>query len=252
MKKRLARFTASWFLGAAAAVGLSVAHAESAKGNANANANKPTVSAPSAAKDNVPSSTPALEQPAAPASDRAAATTKPDADVTPATPAIPATPATPASPSDSATAAVPATPATPATPAVPADPSSLPTGRTAASVSAALDSATFAPTIRSTAIATRDQVISDVETRIAATETAMNAMGKTASEMSAEGHKQFKAASDDVKEKAKALRKSAQAARKATEQDWDAARAQLAADYEAYASALASIDASAGAAPSIR
>ena len=134
----------------------------------------------------------------------------------------------------------------------PADPGSLPTGRAQAALAASLDSATFAPTLRGASIGTRAQVIADLESRLTSAESALNSIGSTTAEMSADGQKQFKAASDEVKEKARALRKSVQAARQASDAQWESARAQLASDYEAYAAALARIDAASGIAPRTR
>jgi hypothetical protein len=65
--------------------------------------------------------------------------------------------------------------------------------------------------------------------------------------MGAAGRQQFDAAAEDVKEKAKQLKKSLKDARKATDAQWDASRAQVAADYEAYAAAVARVDAATGA-----
>jgi hypothetical protein len=130
----------------------------------------------------------------------------------------------------------------------PVDPGSVPTGRARVAVASSLDSMRFLPTIRSSTIGTRDRVMADVESRITASQSAIGSMHQTG-EMSADGRKAFKQVSDDVKEKAKALRKSVQAARKADASEWENARAQVAADYEAYATALASLDAAAGLPP---
>ena len=127
-----------------------------------------------------------------------------------------------------------------------------PTGRAPASIAASLDSHNFAPTLRVATAASRGQLTTDIEGRIASAETALNAVEKTAAEMSADGRQLFKAASDDAKEKAKTLRKSVQAARRAGEAEWESSRAQLAADYHAYAAALARIDSTMGVAPSAR
>lgn len=189
------------------------------------------------------------------------------APATPATPATPALPATPGAPDVSATPATPATPAIPATPATPAppgqvtvksqtkaatpavppvgDPVLTPTGRSQGAWTAPVDPAKLGADIRATSLSSRDHVIADLESRLSATETALSGLEGPSREMTAEGRKHFKALSDDVKDRARALRKSAQAARKASEQEWDSARAQLAADYEAYAAALARADAAA-------
>jgi hypothetical protein len=133
-------------------------------------------------------------------------------------------------------------PSTPAPTAV-ADATLLPTGRVA--VATSFDAATVTPTIRTATVANRNQVIADIESRITASESAVGSMRNTASQMGTEARRQFNAASDDVKEKAKALRKSLAAAKKATDQEWESAKAQLASDFEAYGAALGRIDSAA-------
>lgn len=106
-----------------------------------------------------------------------------------------------------------------------AEPGLLPTGRTSVAVSANLDSATVAQSIRSATAANREQVLSDIESRMAASDRVVST-----------AHANLSA---DAKAKAKALKKSVKEARK----DWDASNAQLAADYEAYAAAMGRVDA---------
>jgi hypothetical protein len=127
-----------------------------------------------------------------------------------------------------------------------ADPGVLPTGRTSVVVATSVDSVTVVPAIRAGMFESREQVLTDIETRLKNSNTAMASIRSTSSSMSESGRMQFKAAEGQVKESEKALRKSIKAARKATAQEWESARAQLAADYEAYASALASVDTAAG------
>lgn len=127
-----------------------------------------------------------------------------------------------------------------------ADPGILPTGRTNVSVATSLDSVTVVPAIRAGTFDNRDHVFTDIETRVKATDTAIAAVRGSSRNMSDSGRTQFNASDAQVKVTEKALRKSLKAARKASASEWDAARAQLAADYEAYASALASVDAAAG------
>lgn len=126
------------------------------------------------------------------------------------------------------------------------DPGLLPTGRVNVAVASSLEAATFAPTIRTASMSSRDQVLSDVQMRLKNSDKALGSFRSSTSQMSAEGRRQFNAAEDDVKAKEKALKHSIKAAKKATDATWDSARAQLAADYEAYATAVASIDAAAG------
>lgn len=122
------------------------------------------------------------------------------------------------------------------------DPGSMPTGRVNALLAAPLDARNVAPALRTTPVAMRARVVADVEARLHAAESALGTMEKSEPEMSAESRARFKSAAEDAKQKAKALRRSAQAARKANDQEWDGARARLAADYEAYTASLARID----------
>lgn len=129
------------------------------------------------------------------------------------------------------------------------DPGLMPTGRPTIAVASTLEATTFAPTVRMATHASRDQIVADVETRMKASESALASMRSSASAMSAEGRRAFDAAADDAKARAAALRKSIDAARRASASEWENARAQLAADYDAYAAALARVDTTAGIAP---
>lgn len=134
----------------------------------------------------------------------------------------------------------------------PTQPASLPTGRARQAVAAALDAQNFAPTLRAATVASRGPLITGIESRVASAETALSTVEKSPAEMSEDGRRQFKAASEEARERAKALRKSVKAASRANENEWDGARAQLAADYHAYAAALARIDSASGVAPPAR
>lgn len=137
----------------------------------------------------------------------------------------------------------------PAPSIIAADPGLLPTGRPVVSAAGTINAMTFAPTIRSAPMSSREQIIADIEARMKTSDTAMDSFRSSASQMSTDGRRTFKAADDDVKEKAAALKKSIRAARKANDAEWDNARAQLAADYEAYGNALVRVDAAAGVPP---
>jgi hypothetical protein len=139
--------------------------------------------------------------------------------------------------------------ANPPAPGVAADQGLTPTGRMNPAIATNLESRTVVPALRSATIETRGNVFTDLESRLNAADSALNSVERSTAEMSAEGRKQFKAASDEAKDRAKALRKSVQAARKANATEWESARAHLAADYEAYAAALARIDQATGVSP---
>ncbi len=138
---------------------------------------------------------------------------------------------------------------TPSPTVIAADPGLLPTGRSTVSAANSIQVTTFAPTIRMATLGSRESVLTDIEARVKTSDSAMDSFRSSAAQMSTDGRRTFKAADDQVKEKAAALKKSIRAARKANDAEWDNARAQLAADYEAYAAALAQVDLAAGVAP---
>jgi hypothetical protein len=126
------------------------------------------------------------------------------------------------------------------------DPALLPTGRSTVVLATPLEVTTFAPSIRTMTISSRDQMLNDIESRVKSSEHAVASL--RSGQMGAQGRQQFDAVADDVKAKAKALRNTIKDARKATDAKWDSVRTQLAADYEAYAAAIGRIDATTGAA----
>ena len=163
MKHPHIQFATSVLIGAFATAGLFAASAES-KGAAS-NSNKPTVITPPAVKDGS-----AETRAPFPASRQFDETKSPSEKALQNAPT--STPATqsPMVPPSNVRVRVeksgPGAAATAATPPVPGDPALLPTGRATASVAAALDSATFAPTLRSTTIGARDHIFTDLESRV--------------------------------------------------------------------------------------
>lgn len=127
-----------------------------------------------------------------------------------------------------------------------------PTGRSTVAVANSMDTVTFVPTIHASSYTAREQLISDIEQRVANSDAGMASYRATLNQMSADGRRSFESASDDVKDKAKALQKSIKSARKAKDSNWEGSRAELASAYEAYAAALARVDSSSGAAPANR
>lgn len=155
---------------------------------------------------------------------------------------------TPAAVDVSAVAVAPA-PAAPAAVVIaqtPTEPVLTPTGRSTVAVASTLDAATYSPAIRASMFEARAQTVADIENRLTASESALASVKASSSAMNADARKSFEVAHDDVKAKEKALRKSIKAANKADSAEWDNARAQLASDYDAYAAAVASLDATAG------
>lgn len=131
-------------------------------------------------------------------------------------------------------------------------PGTSPTGRVMVSVSAPLDAGRVAPSLQASAMAAREEAVSDMENRIRTSETSLAVMRRSTNEMSPEGRAQFHSATAEVNAKEKVLRGSIKAARKANEANWETARTRLAADYTAYAEALARIDVAAGVTPPAR
>lgn len=233
MKYTPSRLVTSFAIGAVLAAGLSSASAQS-------NSSRPTVITPPAVKDGSNWSRapfPAarvfddVKAPDGKAIDELGANS-PVANIEPPTPA--------------ARVAILQPAVSPSPTVIAADPGLLPTGRSNVSVASSIDSVTFAPTIRSASMSTREQLIADIEARMKTSENAMGSFRSTATQMSTDGRRTFKTADDDVKEKAAALKKSIRAARKANDAEWTNARTQLAADYEAYGLALGRVDTAAG------
>lgn len=145
-----------------------------------------------------------------------------------------------------AVAPAPAAPAAVVVAQAPVEPVLTPTGRSTVAVASTLDAAGYSPTIRASMYESRAQTVADIENRLTASESALASVKASSSAMNADGRQSFDAAHDDVKAKEKALRKSIKAANKADATEWENARAQLAADYDAYAASVASLDATAG------
>lgn len=101
-----------------------------------------------------------------------------------------------------------------------------------ATATVALDANQMGLALRSESFITRDSLLVEIENRLDASERALGRMNTaTARDLR-----------DDLKAKGKAVRKSLKTARKATSQEWDAARMQLAVDYAAYADQAARAD----------
>jgi hypothetical protein len=128
-------------------------------------------------------------------------------------------------------------------------PGLMPTGHPTTSAAMTLDATHLAPTIQSTSFESRDDLIDNVRVRVRQSNETISEFRRSRSEMSSEGRSQFDAAADEVKSAEKTLEKSIRRAERASSTDWEQARAQLASDYQAYAAALARVDAAAGIAP---
>lgn len=113
------------------------------------------------------------------------------------------------------------------------------------SASVALDAGPTVTTIRSAAFAAHEPLAADVDRRMEASAKAMVELKQRAKLLDASAQAEFKAAVKDADARAKQLKKSAKAVRKGSQETWDKDRDSLAADYDAYASAMARVEAAA-------
>jgi hypothetical protein len=111
--------------------------------------------------------------------------------------------------------------------------------------SAALRAGPSALDLRAANADTRTQLASDLDTRIAASAKSMNATRVQAKSLRGEAQAEFKAAARDVDTREKELKASVKAARRASVDAWPEARANVAANYEAYLQAVSRAEAAA-------
>lgn len=123
------------------------------------------------------------------------------------------------------------------------------TGRPTVGLTAGLSPTAVTTTIRSQTFQGRDDMLKDIETRVAAAEIPLQEFRRSEAEMAAGARDQFRSAADELVAKERALSNSLYNARRANQTDWAAVQAQLAADYEAYAASAAKLDAAAGIQP---
>lgn len=102
----------------------------------------------------------------------------------------------------------------------------------------ALGGAPIAADIRASTLETRNELGTQLDENVAAGERAMEAARIQAKSLQGAARAQFKAAADDVRTAQRRLNQSLKKAQKASADEWDQARAALAADYEAYTHAV--------------
>jgi hypothetical protein len=122
-------------------------------------------------------------------------------------------------------------------------------GRSVATVvaggaAASLNRAATMQTIQQQAMESRAQLLAELHTRVDASEKAMASVRQSGAKLHGEAKAHFGTASSEVKVREKALQQSLKAAEKADAKGWATARAKLAGDYRAYASAVARAEAS--------
>ncbi len=131
------------------------------------------------------------------------------------------------------------------------EPGVAPTGRTSTSVAMPLAATQTATALNSADFRNRELILADVDARLNASDNALRTVRASATQMSAASSTQFRTVDEDVTRAERALRESLRAARAASEQQWDAARARLSSDFQTYAAALTRLDAAAGVAPAM-
>jgi hypothetical protein len=109
----------------------------------------------------------------------------------------------------------------------------------AGGASASLNTADSVHAIQAQAMDSREQLLAELHTRVDASAKAMASVRKSGAKLDGDAKMKFSAASADVKAREKTLQKSLKAAEKADASTWGAARAKLADDFSAYASAVA-------------
>jgi hypothetical protein len=115
----------------------------------------------------------------------------------------------------------------------------LATGAEASGVINVLNPGDIAREIRSTSDTSRDVLYAKVNAKLDTGERVLSDINRQARELRGDARTQYKAAADNVRDAEKALKRSLNDARKATNDNWSEVQARLASDYEAYASAVA-------------
>src|SRR5213075_3432017 len=98
------------------------------------------------------------------------------------------------------------------------------------------------PGVRVMAFESRATLLAELGARVDDTIRQINANRDIMRDLSAEPRDRFKDAAADVEKHERALRHSIKLAKKADTNEWEAARAQVATDYEAFATAAANFD----------
>jgi hypothetical protein len=114
----------------------------------------------------------------------------------------------------------------------------------AASVATALNPSNTIRDIQSTAFDARKSLLNEVDDRMDAGKKLVSSLKRDPRALNADVRTQFKSALDDVDAKEKILKRSLKEARATSSADaWTVAQGTLAADYEAYATAVAALNA---------
>ena len=118
---------------------------------------------------------------------------------------------------------------------------------TAGAIGLSLKTAETTARIRQAEMEMRATTLTAVDSKVDATESSVERLQRTARHLEGGVRDRAKTAFDEVRAKEKAVRSSLKEARRAGAEEWSEAREHLAANYEAYAQAVASAEASIGA-----
>ncbi len=117
-----------------------------------------------------------------------------------------------------------------------------------ASVSGSLSSNDpLATSLQSTDYANRSQLAQEVDQRIDAQKETLKSLKKEGKHLDGQAKSDFKAAWDDVEAREKDLKHSEHQVRNASQDRWDAARSQLASNYQAFEAAVSRLQTQIGA-----
>jgi predicted phage tail protein len=112
-------------------------------------------------------------------------------------------------------------------------------GPVASSITGALDVDQAVDAIQTKSFDVRDKLTAEIDQRLNSSSTRLDGLKAQTSGLTEEGKMQFNQASTDAEKRRADLQSSLTVARSATENAWEGARAQLAADYARYAEAVA-------------
>lgn len=106
-----------------------------------------------------------------------------------------------------------------------------------------LEAGSTATRVRDASVSIREEMYTQLNSRIDASANAMAALGRRSSQLRGESRAEFAAALKDAQAREKQLRSSLQTSRTASPETWADSRSAVAADYEAYAAAVSRAEA---------
>jgi hypothetical protein len=118
-----------------------------------------------------------------------------------------------------------------------------PVGLPSTGLRATLDANRVSASIRAGSVESRRDLLAQLDAKLSAADQAIDQFDKDENRVNRADRTQFTAAENTMREREAALFKSMRAAQDATPDRWEAVREELAANYDAYASAAAQVDA---------